>query len=92
MMKIGYVEDYITMLPNLRSATKRCSRMKSLIREYKIRAALSAACITEGHLEQHIAEISGCSSTQFHSGCCNLNNLNIIKQFKHKKLVSYHCL
>ena len=52
-------EDYVTMLPNLRSARKRCNRKESLIQEYNIRAAVSAACNTEVHLEQHIAEISG---------------------------------
>lgn len=64
-MKVGdlilqtNLED-IPMLPNLRFARKRHNRKESLIQEYKIRAAVSAACNTEGHLEQHIAEISGC--------------------------------
>lgn len=53
------LED-ITMLPNLRFARKRHSRKESLIQEYSIRAAVSAACNTEGYLQQCIAEISGC--------------------------------
>lgn len=53
------LED-ITMLPNLRFARKKPNRKESLIQEYKIRAAVSAAYNTEGHLEQHTAEMSGC--------------------------------
>lgn len=64
-MKVGNLtlqinlEDYITILPNLKFARKRHNRKESLILQYKIRAAVSAVCNTERLLEQHIAEIPG---------------------------------
>jgi len=65
-MKVGNLilqanlEDYITMLPNVGFARRRCNRKESLIQEHKIRAAISAAYSTEELLEQRTAEIFGC--------------------------------